>query len=406
MNKKVMVIGAGAGQVPIIELCKNRGLLTYVVSPDGPYPGIGLGDIHVKEDIYDVDKLVEIGRGEDIDYVVSDQSDFAVPIVAYIAERLGLPGNRSEVARTYSYKNLFRTFCRKNGIPSPSAIELSHADIIPQLKYPVVIKPADSQGSRGINKVENESEIAYAVHEAFKYSKKGTIVIEDFFPGDEIVCEGFAINGKYFPVAFGDRTYFKMSGKFIPSRTIFPALISDKIKKKLIENEIKITSELKPSFGIIHSEYLINKESGEIMVVESALRGGGVYIASDLIPLATGVNLTEVLFEAMMGNYNEAERLLLPTCDRAAAYVCFYLDEGVITDIIGEEGFCTMPQIIKAELNNCQVGSYAPKIEHKGMRRGPFIICADSLDFLYRDINKLQQLFSIKINGHPGIHWN
>ena len=70
-----MIIGAGPGQVPIIQKCKQRGLVTLVVSPQGPYPGISIADKHINEDIYNKDKLVEIGKTEGIDYVISDQSD-------------------------------------------------------------------------------------------------------------------------------------------------------------------------------------------------------------------------------------------------------------------------------------------------------------------------------------------
>ena len=74
MKKKVMVIGAGSGQIPIIKLCQKKGLYTCVVSPVGPYPGIDLADCHINEDIYNVDNLVKIGKELNIDYVISDQS--------------------------------------------------------------------------------------------------------------------------------------------------------------------------------------------------------------------------------------------------------------------------------------------------------------------------------------------
>ena len=167
MEKKVMIIGAGAGQVPLINLCKQEGLHTYVVSPFGPYPGIELADTHINEDIYHVDALVEKGRELGVDYVISDQSDFAVPLVAYIADKLGVPGNKPEVAQTYSYKSKFRAFCEKNNIPSPKAVEIHNADSLPEgLRFPVVVKPADSQGSRGISKVESYTDLKQAVLDA------------------------------------------------------------------------------------------------------------------------------------------------------------------------------------------------------------------------------------------------
>ena len=407
MEKKVMIIGAGAGQVPLINLCKQEGLHTYVVSPFGPYPGIELADTHINEDIYHVDALVEKGRELGVDYVISDQSDFAVPLVAYIADKLGVPGNKPEVAQTYSYKSKFRAFCEKNNIPSPKAVEIHNADSLPEgLRFPVVVKPADSQGSRGISKVESYTDLKQAVLDAMAYSKKGSVVIEEFFKGREVVCEGFAIDGVYYPVAFGDRNYFNLEGKFIPSQTIFPSSISQEIEKRIIANERLITSILKPGFGTVHSEYLVNEETGEFVVVESALRGGGVYIASDLIPLSVGVELTEILFLAMTGQKEKAIEKLGNRIERASAYICFYLNEGRITSIEGIDKIKSMPHVKKADVENLHIGDNVPFIEHKGMRKGPFIVEANSLSELNRYIHDIQSAFSVNIDGEAGIHWS
>lgn len=405
MKKKVMVIGAGAGQIPIIKLCQKEGLYTYAVSPDGPYPGIELADCHINEDIYNVDNLVKIGKELKIDYVISDQSDYAVPLVAYIADKLGLPGVEPEVAQTYSYKSKFRSFCEANDIPAPKAIEIEKDTILPNFNFPVIVKPSDSQGSRGINKVEDKAGLANAIQEAFSYSKRGSVVVEDFFEGREVVCEGFTIGGEYYPVAFGDRKYFELEDKFIPSQTIFPSSISMEIKNKIIDNERKIASILKPSFGTTHSEYLVNEATGEFVVVESALRGGGVYIASDLIPLSVGVDLTKVLFLCMTGRTEEAVAELTNKCERASAYICFYLNEGKITAINGVKEIKSLPEITKAEIENLHVGDDISKIEHKGMRKGPFIVHTNSLEELNTLIQKIQSAFSIDINGRSGINW-
>ena len=402
-----MIIGAGAGQVPLINLCKQEGLYTYVVSPFGPYPGIELADTHINEDIYHVDALVEIGRELGVDYVISDQSDYAVPLVASIADRLGLPGNKPEVAQTYSYKSRFRMFCEQHRIPAPKARQIQKGDDLPGgLTYPLVVKPSDSQGSRGISKVDSADRLEQAVQEAFAYSKKGTVVIEEFFKGREVVCEGFALDGVYYPVAFGDRNYFNLAGKFIPSQTIFPSSISLEIEKRIIANERLITSLLKPDFGTVHSEYLVNEETGDFVVVESALRGGGVYIASDLIPLSVGVDLTKILFLAMTGQKDTVVTLLENRIKRASAYICFYLDEGHITSIRGVDEVKSMSHVKKADVDNLRVGDVVPRIEHKGMRKGPFIVEATTLSELDKYIRQIQTVFSIETDGRPAIHWN
>lgn len=406
--KKVMIVGAGAGQVPLIEHCKDKGLYTIVVSPFGPYPGIELADKHVNEDIFNKDSLVEIGKKEGIDYVLSDQSDYAVPIVAYVAEKLGLPGNSVEVAETYTYKSRFRDFCHRNGIPAPKSIVLElpnpKYELLENLSFPVVVKPADSQGSRGISKVNDPEDVPLAVEEAVKYSRSNKVVVEEFFQGREIVCEGFVINGEYFNVAFGDREYFALDGLFIPSKTKFPASLDEVVKKRIIENEKSIASKLKPSFGIVHSEYLVG-DDGKFVVIESALRGGGVYIASHLIPLSTGVDLTKVLVSAMEGDLEKCKRLLTTDKTGASEYLCFYLKEGQVTSVGFPEDIRNNPNIVIAEIDNIKTGDKMGRFEHKGMRKGPFIIKGkDALEVKDTE-ERIKKSLVIEIDGRPGIVW-
>lgn len=402
-----MIVGAGAGQVPIIEHCKRHGLYTIVISPFGPYPGIKIADKHINEDIYNMETLVDIGREENIDYVISDQSDYAVPIVAYIAEKLHLPGNNYNTACIYTYKSKFREFADKYNIPAPKSIVIdsNHYDIN-GLKFPLVIKPADSQGSRGISKIMHADELPNAVDEARKYSKHNKVVVEEYFKGTEIVCEGFVLNGEYYNIAFGDRCYFNLKDLFIPSKTIFPSSIDANIREKIILNEKSITSKLNPNFGIVHSEYLVN-ENGEFVVIESALRGGGVYIASHLIPFSTGIDLTEVLVEAMMGNIDYCEEMISKQRNgKFAEYLCFYLNEGEVTDISGMEAIKQLENIVLAELGNLGVGDSIGKFEHKGMRKGPFIIVDDTLDAVRNTELNIRKALNIQINNTQGIVWD
>ena len=406
--KKVMIVGAGASQVPLIQHCKNLGLFTIVISPFGPYPGIAMADKHIDEDIFNRDSLVEIGKVEGIDYVISDQSDYAVPIVAYVADKLGLPGNSTEVAETYTYKSKFRRFCQENGIPAPKAVVIDISDpdysLISDLRFPVVIKPADSQGSRGISKVMESSGIEDALENASRYTRGNQVVVEEYFQGREIVCEGFVINGVYYNVAFGDREYFNLDGLFIPSKTKFPAYLSDSAKEKLIANEKKIASKLNTSFGIVHSEYLIN-ENDEFIVIESALRGGGVYIASHLIPLSTGIDLTKVLVSAMKGKYDECIEMLHPSDKGAAEYLCFYLKEGNVSSVKGREALADNPDVVIAEIDNISEGDRIARFEHKGMRKGPFIIKGKDMKAVSSTEAFIKSILSIEVDEKPGIVW-
>ena len=409
---KIMIIGAGAGQVPIIRAAKRRGLETVVVSPYGPYPGIDEADTLVPIDIYDKPAVLEAAKREKIDYVISDQSDFAVPTVAYVAENLGLVGNSIATAEIYSDKGCQRRFCQENGLMVPSAFTVSCEDDLLRVPFgfPWVVKPVDSQGSRGVCRVDNHTEVIDAFRDAMRYTKKETVVVEEFFEGREVVCEGFVIDGVYHNVAFADREYFNIPGKFIPSKTIFPSSISEDAKHNMIQQDALFARKANARFGIIHSEYLVN-EYGDFRLVETALRGGGVYISSHLIPMSTGLDLTELLLDYLLqGPDSVASQLAVQrkSVVRSAAYVCFYLESGTVSTVRGLDEIRKNPNVQIADVDKVVSGFCYQGLKHKGDRLGPFVVAGDTRDELMETVRDIQSKYVICMNSldEDVVVWN
>ncbi|HAW15553.1 MAG TPA: hypothetical protein DCW41_02480, partial [Clostridiales bacterium] len=156
------------------------------------------------------------------------------------------------------------------------------------------------------------------------HSTEDAAIIEEFFVGHEIVCEGFIDDGKYYNLSFADRKYFDLKNEFVPCQTLFPSKVDRKILDKVIACEERMAAYVHPAFGIVHAEYLVNEQTGEIRVVESALRGGGVYISSHLIPLSTGIDINEVLLDKATGVPVDTKAVIESRNDKAAGYVCFH----------------------------------------------------------------------------------
>ena len=127
---KLLVIGAGIGQVPIMEKAKARGCHITAVSLPGDYPGLKLADAVFECDIYDRDRIVAYARENGIEAVISDQNDLMNPTVAYVAEKLGVPGNTFAQVMAYCNKNTYRDNCDKIGIPVPKHIAVTSADFV------------------------------------------------------------------------------------------------------------------------------------------------------------------------------------------------------------------------------------------------------------------------------------
>ncbi|MBR2683716.1 MAG: ATP-grasp domain-containing protein [Atopobiaceae bacterium] len=410
--EKLLIVGAGIGQMPILKKAKARGIHTTVVSIPGDWPCFEEADDVILCDIYDREGVVREAAKRRITAVTSDQNDLMNPTVAYVAERLGLPGNSFEAVMTYCNKNSFRDLCDRTGVPSPRHIAVSAKEIgTVKLDAPLpwIVKPADSQSSIGVCRIESEDELDDALRVAVAKSPTGTAILEEFFVGTEYVCEGFIDDGVYHLLQFADRKYFDLGGLLIPSQTVFPSLLAEEYRNRIVSYESALAREVRPAFAIVHSEYLVNERTGEIRVVESALRGGGVYISSHLIPLSTGIDANDLLLDKVLGLPTNTVEVFAGREDRAAGYICFYLSEGTITKVSGVEDLKAMPSVHMICLDGIEVGAKTARPTYKGARKGPILVSAESRQELDKEIQRVQDTLKIETVDASGFvsaeHW-
>ena len=397
--KKVLIIGAGIGQTNIVKTARRKGCHVTVVSIQGNYPCITLADDFFECDIYDRDRIAKFAKEHHIDAVISDQNDLMMPTVAYVAEKLSLPGNTLEQQLSYTDKNKFRSICDKINVPVPEHIAVNVNTMPTDLNIPLpwIIKPADSQSSIGITKITSLREYSTAVEFALSKSKRREAIVENFFVGTEFVCEGFVYNGRYYNLMFGDRRYF--DGTLLPCQTLFPTnILSRSIQNQIIECETKIAAEVNPSFGIVHSEYLVNLKTGEFRIIDTALRGGGVYISSHLVPLTTNIDINSILIDCALGENVNIDDLLNNIRTKSSAYICFKLPSGVVQSIAGIDEIKQLPDVHKCDIN-LHIGQKIHPINNKGDRLGPIIISGNNRDEIERNINYIKSLLKIKVNN-------
>lgn len=402
-DQKLLVIGAGIGQIQIIKKAKERGVHVTVVSLPGNQPGIALADDVFYCDIYNREKIAEWAEKNGITAVTSDQNDLMNPTVAYVAEKLGLPGNTFEQVMSYCNKNIYRENCDRIGNPTPMHLAVDVADFSGlNCPLPWIVKPADSQSSVGVQKIEKIEKLKPALEAALSHSKTHSAIVEEFFTGKEIVCEGFIENGKFYLLAFADRKYFTLNDLLIPSQTVFPSLIKQELLDRVVECEQRMAQYINPSFAIVHSEYLVNEKENKICVVESALRGGGVYISSHLIPLATGIDINDVLLDKVLGVPVDVDKVFKNRKDAASGYICFYLPEGTIKSISGIDTLKKLPFVKMACLDNIRIGEKTEPMLHKGLRKGPILVSGNSRNEIENNIKIVQETLNIEIQSPDG----
>lgn len=315
-HETVLFVGAGRYQVPGIERAQALGYRTVAVDGADDAPGLRIADVSQVADIRDCEALLEIGRENRVDGVVSFASEVGVRPAAFIAEELRLPGIGVEVAARVTNKRLMREAFAAAGVRQPISRGVTDEEeavrVAEEMGCPVVVKPTDSAGSRGVSFVAAPELVRPAYRDASRYSSTGEVVVEEYVDGKESSVEGFVVDGELRIVAFSDKDRTPPP-HLVDRAVVFPSSF-DRITRTQVE---KMARECVAALGLrsgpIHLEYLNSKEGP--VPVEIAARGPGFGVFSDIIPYVTGVDVTAAVIRQALGLAVDLE----PTASRAAA---------------------------------------------------------------------------------------
>jgi carbamoyl-phosphate synthase large subunit len=380
VTKKVLVPGAGYGQVQVIRAARRLGHHVIVVSPHGDYPGFAEADTIYHEDVRDAEAVLGIARRERIDAIVSDQNDIPVETIGYVAEQLGLPGNDHATSRLFTHKDLMRARCQVLGVPcleygvATSADEaVSHAQ---RVGFPVMCKPVDSQSSKGVFRASDAAALTAGFAHSLRCSFSGRVIVERFVAGAEYCVEGLAIQGRFENLLALERTYFHHDSVFVPSMTTAPTGLDDDALEELLKTNTRVCEGFGLQTGLSHSEFIRDPEDGRFYLLETAARGGGVFISSHLVPFACRLDTQELLVRLALGQV--PERIHDGAPKRAVRYACFYLSSGTIVDVRGVDAVRALDGVLHFYDAGLTVGSRAGGLVDKSSRLGPILMGADS----------------------------
>ncbi|MEZ8109563.1 ATP-grasp domain-containing protein [Vibrio splendidus] len=187
---KVMILGAGIYQLPLIKKAKMMGHEVYVVSPSGDYPGIKEADCWIDSDTRDKDYILTQAKKYSVDGVVTTGTDVAVPTIGHLVDNMGLSGTGYEASITSMDKTLMKKSFVDHGVNTAEFILVSSVDELhdaaKELGLPVMVKAVDSSGSRGISKVTSFLDMNEAYKESLKVSNSKYVIVEKFLEGKEI----------------------------------------------------------------------------------------------------------------------------------------------------------------------------------------------------------------------------
>lgn len=305
-KKKLMMLGGSLQQVCAIDAARKMGHYVILVDYLSDNPGRLHADEWYDESTTDLAGVLALAERLEIDGIVAYASDPAAPTAAYVAEHLGLPGNPYDSVKLLTEKDLFRQFLTENGFNSPKAIGFKTykelAAKVGELKLPIMVKPVDSSGSKGVVKVEKLDGLQSAVEEALSYSRSGRGIAEEFIvkKGYQVSGDGFSVDGKLVFTSYGNELYSGRGTRdYVALGEFWPTLLSDEQKAKVDAELQRLISALGMRTTSYNIEVILDKEDN-VYVLELGPRSGGSYIPQ-LIRYATGVDLIPYVIKGALG---------------------------------------------------------------------------------------------------------
>lgn len=304
--KKVLMLGGSLYQVYAIKEAVRLGyhVITCDYLPDNP--GHKFAHEYYNVSTTDKEAVLELAKRLKVDGVVAYASDPAAPTAAYVCEKLGLPTSPYRSVEILSKKDLFRAYLAEHGFNVPKAQGFTSYEealaAIDSFKLPVMVKPVDSSGSKGINKLTDKSQLKAFVEDALSYSRDKRFLIEEFIvkKGYQISGDAFSVDGELVFHCFGNEYYSKKVTKdFAPLGECWPFMMDESIITRLHADLQRLISSLGMKSTAYNVEAIVD-EQDNIYILELGARSGGSLIPQ-ITECATGVNMVTYVIKAAMG---------------------------------------------------------------------------------------------------------
>ena len=301
---KIAVIGANYQYLSFYKQAKAFGYEIYSFAravDDNPCWEIA--DHHYDMAFKDREKILEVCKKEGVQGVTSFLLESALPCVYFVAEGLGTPCNSKECQEITANKYTMREQMRKCGVRIPAYQAIRSRDEKIDIPFPVIVKPADSGGSRGVTLVRNQEELDKALTRAFDWSPNQIVMVEQFIEGREFSIESISYQGKHYILQITDKVTTE-APYFVELAHHQPADLTEKQRKGIKKLALQMLDALKIENSAGHTEIKMDA-TGIPYVIEMGPRMGGDYISSDLVRLSTGYDFVKGVLEMATGQFEE-----------------------------------------------------------------------------------------------------
>jgi biotin carboxylase len=341
---RIMIVTASRHQAPLIVKAKSMGYNVLATDSNADAPSLSLADHSAVVDAANVSELLRVARKYQPHAIVSEQTDVAVPGVAYVADALGLPGIGYETAIRATDKWEMRKTCRSAGLPSPTfQLVKSAAEAIAAVEgigLPVVIKPVDNQASRGVTKVTSLAAVSEAANRALVASRTGRALVEELMIGAECSVESFISGGTINVLGISEKKKCKPPFSF-DLQLIYPGAFSTSQLAEIEGMNAKVIRAIGIQMGFAHAEMMVTADG--VRLIEVAARGCGARVVTDLLPRLTGIDLLAARVRQASGE----EAFIPPFRQELVGILRFFeLPSGKVRRVSGLKEAAALPGVI------------------------------------------------------------
>jgi len=394
----LLVLAGGIFQIPLIETARRRGLRVVLFDGSADAPGFALADAGEVVDIGDPAASLAAARRVAPDGVASIVTEAAVRTTAEIAHALGLPGLDPETAANCTDKFRMRSCFERAGLPVPRFAAVSSLDdaagAVGRVGFPMVVKPVDSSGSRGVRRVESIGELPAALELALSNSRGRRAILESFIDGVECTVETFTTNGQTRVLGMSDKVHLPFPHCVSISLT-YPPYFDGAARGAIAAAAIGAIDATGLRNGPGHVEVLVTR-SGPV-VVELAARGGGYRIFSDILVRISGVDPVEGVIDLALGRVPD----VAPTCARAAVLRFFNPPvHGMLRGVDGIDEARRIPDVLDVVVD-AKVGHPLRGITRDGERPGYVVTIADTREEALAAADRAERTVRFTIEPQP-----
>lgn len=296
----MLILGVSAVQMDAILQLKEMGYETHACAMAKDGPGADVADYFKKIDILNKEAIINYIKDNNISLVYSVGSDLAMPVASFISEKLNMPYFASEkTARICNNKNLMRATLGNNFKGNVKFQVIDSEEEKLKLDFPFILKPADSQGQRGVKLIHNHEEYLENYKNTKSYSRSGLVIIEEYISGRELSVNGYIVNGSLKYLIASDRVVWSEYTGLIHKHVVPPNTISLDTTNEIKDIVNRACKELDINNGPVYAQMKLENNSPYIIEITPRLDGCHMW---KLLSYYTGVNLLKLTFEHLLNN--------------------------------------------------------------------------------------------------------